>query len=132
MGCVAVKVPLVIYEGGTVNRIFQWKTGDPAVAVNLTGFTAKFTVRAKITDTVALLSLINKAGPWAADTDSGIYLDDADEGKYQLYVKDDDADSLCVAHADVIGVYDLFLYSAAGEALLKQYGKCTIYAAVTR
>jgi hypothetical protein len=131
MGCVAVKVNIVIYEGGTFDQSFQWKSGDPAVAVDLTGYTAKFTVRAEMAGS-SLVSATEASLPWEADADSGIYLDDASEGKYRMYINDADAAVLCADNADIDGVYDIFLYSPAGESVLKQYGKCAIKAAVTR
>lgn len=35
--CVLANINLTIPEGGTVNKIYQWKSGDPAVAVDLSG-----------------------------------------------------------------------------------------------
>lgn len=131
MGCVAVKVNIVVYEGGTFDQTFQWKSGDPAVAVDLTGYTAKFTVRAEMAG-VALVSATEASVPWTADEDSGVYLDDAAEGKYRMYINDADAVDLCADNVDVMGVYDLFLYSPSGEAVFKQYGNCALKAAVTR
>jgi hypothetical protein len=131
MGCVAAKVNIVVYEGGTFDQTFQWKSGDPAIAVDLTGYTAKFTIRAEMAGS-SLVSATEASLPWEADADSGVYLDDADEGKYRMYVNDADAVALCADNVDIDGVYDIFLYSPAGEAVLKQYGKCAIKAAVTR
>lgn len=132
MGCVAAKVNLRIYERGTFDKTFQWKTGDPAVAVDLTGYTAEFTVRSALTDATVLISATEASVPWEADGDSGVYLDDGAEGFYRLYLNDVDTQGICIDNEDVVGVYDLFLYSAAGEAVLKQYGKCTLVAAVAR
>ena len=28
MGCIAVNAPITIYEGGTYDQTFQWKTGE--------------------------------------------------------------------------------------------------------
>jgi molybdopterin converting factor small subunit len=49
-----------------------------------------------------------------------------------IYINDEDAADILIEHKDTAGVYDLFLYSATGEAVLKQYGKATLLAAVTR
>jgi hypothetical protein len=70
--------------------------------------------------------------PWSADGDSGIYIDDPATGEYRVYINDEDAADILIEHKDTAGVYDLFLYSATGEAVLKQYGKATLLAAVTR
>lgn len=132
MGCVAAKINLTIYEGGTFDKEFQWKTGTTPTAVDLTGYTAKMTVRATLAATTAILSLVNKTGPWVADADTGIYMDTPTTGKYRVYVKDSDAAAICSAHVDIEGVYDLFLISSGGESVLKQYGKAKLIAAVTR
>jgi hypothetical protein len=31
MSCILANIPITVVEGGTFNKIFQWKTGDPAV-----------------------------------------------------------------------------------------------------
>ena len=132
MGCIAAKINLTIYEGGTFDKEFQWKTGDPLTAVDLTGYIARLTIRDDITDSVAILSLMHQTGPWTADIASGIYLDDADEGKYRIYINDEDSESICPDHVNIDGVYDLFLESPDGESVLKQYGSAKLIAAVTR
>lgn len=132
MGCIAVKVAIVIYERGTFDQTFQWLTGAEEDPVVLTGYSADFTVRETMASAVALLALTEEAGPWAADGDSGIYFDDAITGEYRLYINDADTQALCASHVDIAGFYDLFLTDSAGEVVLKQYGKCTIKAAVGR
>lgn len=133
MTCLAVKINLVVYEGGTFDQTFQWKSGDTPVAVDLTGYTGKMEIRAKITDPdPPLITAETGTVAWEADCATGIYFDDALDGKYRVYLKDDDTLGMCESHKDIEGVYDLFLYSSDGEAVLKQYGKCKICAAVTR
>ena len=133
MGCIAVKIPLTIYEGGTFDRTFQWKSGDPAEAVDLTGFTARMAVRAKNTDAVPVLTVPFVSTPWAEDGATGVYLVDAGvDGKYRIYLKDSDTIGICATNKDIDGVYDLFLVSPAGESVLKQYGVARLIAAVTR
>lgn len=137
MNCVEAEIDITIIEGGTFDKIYQWKTGDPAVAVDLTGFTGDMQVRAKVKSTTSLLSVPSSAIPWAADAVTGIYfadgsLDASDIGKYRIYIKDDDTSGLCAANKDIEGAYDLFLYNSSGEAVLKHYGIATIKAAVTR
>ena len=135
MSCIGVKITITIHEGGTFDQTFQWKAGEDvgtAVSVDLTGYTAEFTVREKLDSPNPLISITQATSVWMADGTSGVYFDDADEGKYRVYVKDEDTDNICLYHKDLLGVYDLFLYSPAGEAVLKQYGTCKIKAAVTR
>ena len=43
-------VNLTIYQGSTFMQEFQWKTGNPAVPVDLTGYTARMQIRPKVTD----------------------------------------------------------------------------------
>ncbi len=132
MGCIAVDIPITIYEGGTFDRIFQWKSGETPESVNLTGYTGKMMARSKITDADPLVSIETALANWEADGDSGIYFDDAADGKYRVYINDEDAASLCEQHLNITGVYDMFLYSPDGESVLKQYGVCTFIAANTR
>lgn len=137
MSCIRVEIPLTIIEGGTLNKTFQWKTGDPLLPVDLTGFTAHMQIRAKLKEEVVLLDVPSSIEVWAADEDTGIYFYDGvtipdDEGKWRIYLRDNDTMGLCVLHKNIIGVYDNFLYSAAGEAVLQQFGVATILASVTR
>lgn len=132
MKCIAANIDLTVYEGGTFDQIFQWKTGELEVPLDITGYTCKMAIRSKIASPDEIISITESATSWAADGESGVYLDDASEGKYRVYVNDTDTSNICVSNKDIIGIYDLFLYSDSGEAVLKQYGVCTIKAAVTR
>ena len=132
MGCVAVNVDITIYERGTYSQIFQWKIGDPDTPVDLIGYSAVFTVREKIKSEASLLSLTQSDIPWSADGLSGIYFDEASDGKYKLYINDVDTQPLCPLYKDVDGVYDLFLTNVSGGVVLKQYGICHMKASVTR
>lgn len=89
-------------------------------------------ILAKITDTTPILSITETTATWAEDCASGIYLDEASDGKYRIYLRDNDLDGICVAHKDIVGVYDLFLTAPTGETVLKQYGSCTLKAAGSR
>lgn len=132
MGCIAANINLTIYEGGTFDQLFQWKTGTPETVVDLTGYTAKMNIRAKLISIAEIINIQTALSLWVADGNSGIYFDDAADGKYRIYINDTDTTGICPAYKDIAGVYDLFLYSPAGEAVLKQYGVCTLKAAVTR
>lgn len=137
MNCVEAEIDITILEGGTFDKIYQWKTGDPAVAVDLTGFTAEMQIRSKVKSTTSLLTVNSQSSVWEADAASGIYFSDGvavpdDLGKYRIYIKDEDTLGLCLTNKDIEGAYDLFLYNADGEAVLKHYGIATIKAAVTR
>mgnify|MGYP001499081249 CR=1 FL=1 len=137
MSCIRANVPITIVEGGTFNKTYQWKTGDPSLPVDLTGYSAHMMVRAKLKDVVPLLDIPFDDGVWEADGDSGIYLYDgvsvpADKGKWRVYLKDDDTEGICANHKDIEGVYDLFLYNSEDEAVVQIYGVATLIASVTR
>ena len=130
MGCVAAKYNIIVYEGGTFDQTFIWKVGTPAVVVNLTGYTAQFKLSAKIDDTVALVTCNTGIIPWAADAVSGVYIDAPTTGAFRLYLNDTNTSGIVLK--DTEGVYDLFLYNAGGESVLKLYGRAFIRAAVVR
>ncbi|MFA5394409.1 MAG: hypothetical protein WC346_00135 [Methanogenium sp.] len=137
MSCIRANIDITIVEGGTFDKTFQWKTGDPAVAVDLTGYTAKMQVRAKLKDASPLIDIESSEDPWEADVKSGIFFyddeyDPDDAGKWRIYITDEDAADICSAHKDITGVYDCFLYNPDGEAVLQLYGVATLVAAVTR
>jgi hypothetical protein len=135
--CIRANIDITIVEGGTFNKTFQWKTGDPSVPVDLTGYTARMQVRAKLKDDVPLLDILSVSDIWVPDGDTGIYFandeyDSEDTGKWKAYIKDSDTEGLCASHKDITGVYDLFLYNSSEEAVLQLYGVATIIASVTR
>jgi hypothetical protein len=135
--CIRANIDITVVEGGTYNKTFQWKTGDPSLPVDLSGFSARMQIRAKLKDESPLLTVEFVDLPWSADCDTGIYFyndeyDIEDLGKWRIYLKDDDTEGLCVSHKDIVGVYDVFLYSPDGEAVLQMYGTATIIASVTR
>ena len=88
---------LTIYKGSTFVKSIQWKTGDPAVAVDLTGCTARMQVRKSPCDSVILESLSTSNGK--------ILITDAINGKFQIRISAD----VSSAYTFVSGVYDLEL-----------------------
>ena len=58
----AFKLNLKVDQGGTYSKVVTWKAGTPAVAVNLTGCTARMHVRAKLADLAVLLDLTTANG----------------------------------------------------------------------
>jgi len=133
MGCVAVEIPITIYEGGTFDKTFQWRSGEIPAPVDLTGFSARMQIRAKLADASPILEVPFSVAEWTPDGVTGIYLPDGGlTGKYRIYLKDENTLGICAVHRDIAGVYDLFLVSPAGESILKQYGVAALVAAVTR
>ena len=57
MKCIAANIDIIIIEGGTFDKTYQWKTGDPAVAVDLTGYSANMQIRAKTKSETILLEV---------------------------------------------------------------------------
>lgn len=134
-------IPITIYEEGTFDQTFIWKIGsdvETAIPVDLTGWTAKMQVRAKIKDVEALISITHLVGsPEEHDYASAIYIPYQDEydidcGMYRIYIRDEDTIGLCEKHKDIDGAYDLILSNPVGEARMQQYGAATLVAAVTR
>lgn len=58
----AFKLNLKIDQGATFQKLVTWKTGAPAVAVNLTSCTARAHLRAKITSPDILMTLTTENG----------------------------------------------------------------------
>jgi hypothetical protein len=137
-GCIRVEAPITIVEGGTFDQIFQWKSGSPAEVVDLTGYSAKMQVRSSFKSTTVLIDVPNATVSWEADGDTGVYIFDDSESpetgnwKWRVYINETDTEGICASHADITGVYDLFLYNADGEAVLQQYGAAYLMAACTR
>ena len=137
MSCIRANVDITIVEGGTFNKTYQWKTGDPLTPVDLTGYSAHMQIRAKIKDVEKLLDIDLQSDDWVPEGDTGIYIYQVDEydndsWEWRIYIQYEDTEGLCINHKDIIGIYDLFLYNAVGEAVLQQYGTATIVASVTR
>lgn len=131
MDCVSAKIKLTIHERTTFDRVYQIKNASDEI-IPLTGYTAVMSILAKITDTSPIITITETTSMWSEDAASGIYLDDASDGKYRIYLRDNDLDGICAAHKDIAGVYDLFLTAPTGETVLKQYGSCTLKAAGAR
>lgn len=53
---------LTVYKGSTFYQLIQWKTGEPAVAVDLTGFTARMQIRKTALSSEILDSLTTENG----------------------------------------------------------------------
>ncbi len=134
MNCVVFTGDITVIEGGTFYKPLQWSIGDAVAStpVNITGYSARMQIRSKITDTAALLSLPLATSAFAPDGISGIYLTDPPNGKFLIYIRDNDTLGICAMHKDITGVYDLFLTSPAGETVFRLSGVAHISAAVTR
>jgi hypothetical protein len=116
-----------IYEGATFRKQFQWKTGTPSVAVDITGYTGEMQIRSSKTSDTALITLTT--------TGEGIEITDPENGIFTINITDETSSNVCSDHEDIKGVYDLLLIAPGqpdGEVTMLLYGECYIVAAVTR
>ncbi|MEW6505526.1 MAG: hypothetical protein AB1457_16330 [Chloroflexota bacterium] len=108
-------------------------TGDPPVAVDLTGFRARMAIKKKGTDPDVLISIDSTADIWAPDSKTAIFFgNDGGAWYYRVYIRDNETLGLCSGLKDIDGVYDLFLENPYGETVLRQYGAANIKAAIRR
>lgn len=115
----AFKVKLNIEQGATFRKRFTWKTGSPAVAVNLTGYTARMQIRETIDSATVLASLTTENG--------GIALGGA-AGTIDLYISAVDT----AAYTWVTGVYDIELIAPSGDVIRRVAGSVSVSPEVTR
>ena len=125
MACSRAKVDLAACEGATFESNFIWKTGDPAIAVDITGYTGACHIRDKITDTDPTFTLEAGVGVIIANQT-------ATPGGYSLYIDAVTMEGVCSTHRTRSMVYDLKLTAPSGDVKMQQYGVFTIQPAVTR
>lgn len=118
MTCKA-NVVLHLCQGGTFRKQFVWKTGRPRVAVDLTGYTARMQIRAKLEATTVLADLTTENG--------GITLGGS-AGTIDLYL----SDTATSAITGTLGVYDLELIAPNGDVTPLVGGVVRISPEVTR
>jgi hypothetical protein len=61
MSC-STSVDLTICQGSTWSQVLVWKTGSPAAAVNLTGYTARMQLRSRVTSETVAVGLTTENG----------------------------------------------------------------------
>lgn len=125
MSCVRANIPLTACEGATFQKNFTWKTGDPAVPVDMTGYSGICHIREKIKDEDTVFILEN---------DEGVVIEDqlVKPGGYFLYISATGMEATCPAHKPRNLVYDLRLIAPDFSVRLQQSGTFTIQPAVTR
>lgn len=122
---IRAKVDLRVYENATFQQQFQWKVNN--VPVDITGYTGEMQIRAKATDTAAILTLTTTGG--------GIQITDPVNGIFTINITDEIAANICPNHVDIKGVYDLRLVAPDqpdGQATMLLFGECLLVAAITR
>lgn len=88
-------IDLTIYKGSTFIKAIQWKTGSPALPVNLTGCTLRMQMRKTVNDTTVLDTLTTENGK--------LQITNAAEGKISINI----SASVSSVYAFERGVYDL-------------------------
>jgi len=115
----AGKLKLAIEQGATFRKLLTYKAGTPAVAVNLTGCTARMQIRSAITSPTVLVNLTTENG--------GIVLGGT-AGTIELII----TDTATAAITWTTGVYDLEIVFPSGDVRRLVYGTVTVSPEVTR
>jgi len=110
---------ITIYQGATLRDVTTWKSGDPAVPVDLTGCTARMQVRQKVESTDVLLSLTTENG--------GIILGGT-AGTVTIYL----SATATAALTWKSGVYDLEIEFGTGDVRRLLAGAVVVSPEVTR
>ena len=110
---------ITVYQGATFRLPLTWKTGDPAAAVNLTGYTARMQIRSSVTSPTDLLELTTENG--------GITLGGV-AGTINILITATDT----AGQAWRTGVYDLELIAGSGDVRRLLEGTATLVPEVTR
>ena len=113
-------INLIIYQGATFKKEFQWKIGNPATAVDMTGFTIRMQIREKLKDDLFVVELTTE--------NSKIVISDPTDGRFYLILDDTETADLTIKS----GVYDIEVVDLSGtvERLIK--GSVSISPEVTR
>ena len=115
----AAKLKLAIEQGATFRKVLTWKAGTPAVAVDLTGCTARMQIRKDIPSTTPYVTLTTENG--------GIELGGA-AGTITLII----TPTATAAFTWTIGVYDLEIVFSPTDVRRLVYGPVTDSPEVTR
>lgn len=115
----AAKIKITIEQGADFVKEFIWKSGDPLLPVDLTGFTARMQVRPSISSTTKLLDLTTE--------NDGILL-----GGVLGTIKVQATAALTAAMVGRTAVYDLELIYPGGAVKRFAKGSVTIDPEVTR
>lgn len=104
---------LTIYKGSTYSKLIQWKTGEPATPVDLTGCTARMQVRKRANDTEVLDVLTTENGKLTIYNPS--------EGRIRI----DISAAQSAAYTFTTGVYDLeIVYPAPSTTVYRIMQGC--------
>lgn len=98
---------LSIYKGSTFLKEIQWKTGDPALPVNITGCSLRMQIRAKVNDATVVDDLTT--------ANSRIVITDAVNGKFTFEIPADTSSAYAISD----GVYDLEIVFPGGAPVYR-------------
>lgn len=110
---------ITIIQGATLRDVTTWKSGTPAVPVDLTGCTARMQVRTRIDDTNVLLNLTTENG--------GISLGGT-AGTVTIYL----SATATAALTWKSGIYDLEIQFGNGDVRRLMAGSVSVSPEVTR
>lgn len=113
-------IELTIYKGSTFVKAIQWKSGNPAAPVNLTGCTLRMQMRKTAGDTNILDTLTTENGK--------LEITNASEGKISIKI----AAVTSSAYTFDRGVYDLEVVFLDGSVYRIIEGAVTTVPEVTR
>lgn len=116
----AGKLNLKIEQGATFRQSLQWKTGEPAAPVNLTGYQARMQIRNEVATPTALIDMTTANGR--------IVITDAAGGKLDLYLTAVETAALSFES----GVYDLELVAPDNTVTRLLAGSVALSLEVTR
>jgi hypothetical protein len=113
-------IDMEVYKGSTFIKTIQWKTGDPAVAVNLTGCTARMQIRKSVNDSNILDTLTTE--------NSKIVIHEPLNGKFKIVIPA----IVSSAYTFTSAVYDLEIVFVDGTVTRIIEGCLTAAPEVTR
>jgi hypothetical protein len=113
-------IDLEIYKGSTFVKILQWKTGSPALAVNLTGCTARMQIRKSVNDRTILDTLTTE--------NSRLQIHEPLNGKFKITIPANTS----TAYSFTSAVYDLELIFTDGTVTRVIEGCISAVPEVTR
>jgi hypothetical protein len=114
------KVNIIIYQGSTFQKFFTWKTGDPALPVDLTGYIIRSQFRSKLTSEEALIEFTTLNGK--------ILIVDAPGGHFVLTLSASETTAIEFKSA----VYDIEVESPSGYVTRLIEGTVTVSPEITR
>lgn len=127
MSCSTAKVNLCIGQGETFRKNFIWKTGEPAQAVDLTGWQARMQIRESIDADDVIISLHTEPQQLDAETLTGT-ITLSSVGEIELFIGHEETEQMDFDSA----VYDLEVISPSNDVRRLIAGKVTLSREVTR